>query len=351
MKIIVSSQKEKEELLRASSYLHGNGRVDTNLMGVNALAHIYRNPDCVVIDPSNSGEDKFEQLKFVLNSQLVSLNRMTFANTFFDTRMVFSAVGLEDYFEFREKLFAKEIDSWSKAHPNDRLVVGVFASKTRGVLPYHHRRHTHNMVLNCVEGWFKCNPGKDLDTHTRNLGLTSLMLGALYHDAEHSLGFTSDAENIERAIKVLDGVNDHVRYKTQPEVLDFAKALIHGTKWPHTPLDITDVMDPVARFAVELTHIIRDADMMAGYVTRKGALEKIFVGLFLELKLKNPSMTVEEFIVGQKNFHQKVVNWNTKWAKVKAVKHEWVSKSDAVAQALRGSDVLKGLARREIITL
>jgi hypothetical protein len=52
-KIIVPTEFDKEQLLRAFKYLHDNRTIDTELMAVNAIVHMYQNPGLVFVDSTN----------------------------------------------------------------------------------------------------------------------------------------------------------------------------------------------------------------------------------------------------------------------------------------------------------
>ena len=48
-KIIVLSERDKIELLKAIRYLHDNPLIDSNYYAVNSLIHVYTNPGMVEI--------------------------------------------------------------------------------------------------------------------------------------------------------------------------------------------------------------------------------------------------------------------------------------------------------------
>ncbi len=50
LKIVVSSDKEKEDLLEASRHIH-DSNVDINITMVNLLSHLYITPEIIEIDP------------------------------------------------------------------------------------------------------------------------------------------------------------------------------------------------------------------------------------------------------------------------------------------------------------
>ena len=48
-KIVVPSEEDKRQLLLASEYIHDLD-VDTDVMAINYLAHLYTNPDIIVVE-------------------------------------------------------------------------------------------------------------------------------------------------------------------------------------------------------------------------------------------------------------------------------------------------------------
>ncbi|MDD5149779.1 MAG: hypothetical protein PHC28_04775 [Flavobacterium sp.] len=49
IKILVPTDRDKEQLLKASKYLHDQD-IDTDYYGVNILVHLYSNPDLIVVE-------------------------------------------------------------------------------------------------------------------------------------------------------------------------------------------------------------------------------------------------------------------------------------------------------------
>lgn len=50
VKIIVKTQADKEQLLLASEYIHGLRNIDTEIMGANKIAHLYKCPDLIEVE-------------------------------------------------------------------------------------------------------------------------------------------------------------------------------------------------------------------------------------------------------------------------------------------------------------
>lgn len=50
--IVVPTQYDKEQLLLAIKYLHDNPLIDTDILAVNSLVHLYLNPELIVVEKS-----------------------------------------------------------------------------------------------------------------------------------------------------------------------------------------------------------------------------------------------------------------------------------------------------------
>lgn len=50
VKIVVDSEEAREQLMIASSYIHNLTEVDTDFIAVNILAHLYMDPDSIVVE-------------------------------------------------------------------------------------------------------------------------------------------------------------------------------------------------------------------------------------------------------------------------------------------------------------
>ena len=57
IRIIVSSEKEKQELLEASRHIHYLRDANLDLEGVNFLAHLYLAEFLVTVDPSLNNQE------------------------------------------------------------------------------------------------------------------------------------------------------------------------------------------------------------------------------------------------------------------------------------------------------
>lgn len=47
--IVVPTERDKDQLLRAIKYLHDNRTIDTDFYAVNSLVHMYRAPDRIKV--------------------------------------------------------------------------------------------------------------------------------------------------------------------------------------------------------------------------------------------------------------------------------------------------------------
>ena len=56
IKIIVSSEQEKRELIEASRHIHYLREVNLDLEGVNFLAHLYRCEQIIIVDQNQQDD-------------------------------------------------------------------------------------------------------------------------------------------------------------------------------------------------------------------------------------------------------------------------------------------------------
>lgn len=52
-KIIVPTEYDKEQLLKALEYIHDLKEINTNYLAVNLLAHLHMRPDLIEVENSN----------------------------------------------------------------------------------------------------------------------------------------------------------------------------------------------------------------------------------------------------------------------------------------------------------
>ena len=227
--------------------------------------------------------------------------------------------------------------------------------------PYHHVTHTQSVCLNALEGYlyglingglFDLSVVESSEDFAQTVfkSLQALMLAAMYHDAGHRYGAVADSENIITAKRC---------YSSSLEVSEAfsdgrVRELISSTQFPHSEdLDALGCVDEEKGVPYrQLALILRDADMMGSYEQDKETLETLFVGLFLETKLKTPDLTVAQFNINQKNFCANMVKWNTTWAKEKAKIMDWDNCHLEVAKVVNvNNPKLKALAESGVITL
>lgn len=54
LKIIVDSEWSKHQLLLTSEYIHDLSQIDTEIKGVNTIAHLYLNPELIEVQDEHS---------------------------------------------------------------------------------------------------------------------------------------------------------------------------------------------------------------------------------------------------------------------------------------------------------
>ena len=52
-KILVPTLEDKQQLLAAFKYLHDLNEIDTDILAVNTIAHLYHNPDLIEVQANN----------------------------------------------------------------------------------------------------------------------------------------------------------------------------------------------------------------------------------------------------------------------------------------------------------
>lgn len=187
--------------------------------------------------------------------------------------------------------------------------------------PYHNLYHTYCMVLNCMEGAYH---EKLTESEVR-----IVLVAALFHDFDHTMGKEPDQINIQRALKGLE--SGHRMAKAQGHALtddeiDVVRTCIGITKYPYEAEPLTP-----------LEKIIRDADLMQPYETDKAVLVKQYLGLKAEVQVaKKVTFTNEEFSQGMRAWLDKEVVWHTDWAKEKADEKDFDEATDRLVSLLAG---------------
>lgn len=207
----------------------------------------------------------------------------------------------EEMDKFKDILKEYHIDDFYKSavvynHKNNTEKEQTFHS-------YHNIKHVNQVLLNCYEGSVYEKLSRQ---ETR-----CLLVAAMFHDAEHSLGEQSDDYNIARAIDFLKHINlcniDNGYNCLNETDLKLTTDCIRYTRYPYIDKGRIPKKDECKPF-----RIIRDADLMTVY-NYKTSMD-LYQGLFNELR---EQLNVLQFMELQREFLSKV-EWNTQWAKKKA---------------------------------
>lgn len=170
---------------------------------------------------------------------------------------------------------------------------------------YHNQIHSHAVALNCYEAMYSTElPFSKEDKQ-------ALMIAALYHDAWHTKGHSTDSDNIVRAYGALKVADGQIQKKVSPGVFNKAIALIKLTQYPYTK----NTESVPAR-------ILRDADLMMAYEEDRIATD-LLCGLFNESNVARkrdllPEAKFKDFVESNTLFLQKI-QWQTRWARNKAL--------------------------------
>lgn len=171
---------------------------------------------------------------------------------------------------------------------------------------YHGLDHSLITFMNAVEG--------AIETGVSDDELRCVALAALFHDIGHSCGGKSDKYNIQTAREIFNR-----QRQTLPELLNLTDTdaicvhkCIEATFYPWKP---TAKIDTTAK-------ILRDADMMGAYISCPKTLKGLFNGLRNEIMISRFPYDVYTFMNDQDRFRTSLV-WNTRWAKMKAIRCDW----------------------------
>lgn len=181
-------------------------------------------------------------------------------------------------------------------------------------LPFHNLYHTQCMMLNCFAG--------ALMAEFESQDVKTLLLAAMFHDANHSGGLESDAVNIERALALLDEAALVFDLKTA--TVSQAKEIIQATQYPY-----------VKEATTEAEHIIRDADMMQ--ILEACWFEHIFIGLRREFSHRMGAMTLAQFCDFEESFFASVP-FHSLWGKAQEPRYR--ATAAARVAVARAADVL-----------
>lgn len=157
--------------------------------------------------------------------------------------------------------------------------------------PYHNWFHTCCMVDNCVDAAIY---------HGMNFRDIHLLgVSALYHDANHSMGYETDDRNIERALKFLGSPNS-----LTPLDLGQVRACIQVTQFPY-------VLEPLTLDQ----KIIRDCDLLQ--ILEPDWFDHVVLGLQAEFENSGRSVSLKDMLEGQLKFMDSHINPDdmyTEWA-------------------------------------
>ena len=130
-----------------------------------------------------------------------------------------------------------------------------------------------------------------------------LAIALIFHDAKHSLGKTTDSENIKNALVVFDEFVDSgalsILFKEHVAHIDKIIATIHilivATEYPHT--SYKDLRNDKAYPTEDLITIMRLVDCSTGILGNGASL--VYRGLYNELAIKIP---YSDFLLNQTKF-------------------------------------------------
>lgn len=117
------------------------------------------------------------------------------------------------------------------------------------VLPYHNLDHALLVASNCISLYKEVSPNQN------DQELRSLIMAALFHDAGHSGGKTSDRENIKRACRILTTFSDthrHIPFDVAESCRIISVTEFHKGSFPIKPTNY-------------LQDILRDSDLLSSF--------------------------------------------------------------------------------------
>jgi len=142
----------------------------------------------------------------------------------------------------------------------DNYLKNVLEKSTSNVAPYHNFYHVMCMVKNVY------NISKSLDFNDEST--RPLLIAALFHDFNHSMGAHNDAWNVAEAIKSYKLYSKENK-ETNLKVIN----IIEATQYPY--------VIPEDQLSLE-QKIIRDADLMQTF--ESNYLQQNWMGLSVEMK-------------------------------------------------------------------
>lgn len=178
---------------------------------------------------------------------------------------------------------------------NDKILSSIlkyhFDSSKSLNAPYHNLYHCLVVADNCLEAssYYNLDTVKEL----------SIIVAALFHDFDHSMGELKDSENIKNAIIAFEKWYD-INKKDLNIDHDMVVDVIKATEYPY----VIDAKDLTLE-----QKIIRDADLCQTFVDNR--IQQVYIGLSAEMKIR-----ILDMLNGQIKFIESIVP-NTDWFKLK----------------------------------
>jgi len=165
--------------------------------------------------------------------------------------------------------------------------------------PYH---HFHHMMT--VTKWVYLGSGQYPAKMTSEIS-TSLVISAMFHDMNHSMGELPDSENVKNAITAFN--KWYTSFVKPPEFVNpkMVEENIKATEYPYVVNTVNMTLSQ---------KIIRDADLMVAL--EPDWFQNIMLGLTKEFKSDNVSKTIQ----GNIEFH-KNIKMCTSWGENLYKKH------------------------------
>lgn len=163
--------------------------------------------------------------------------------------------------------------------PHDLVCVALKGFKQTPSPIYHGELHTLTMFLNA---YWLTQMEAPMPMYAR-----SVLVACLFHDSNHTQGRgnCTDSNNIASAIATFRSAWETVPCELPQDERAEIERLICITEYPYT------------RPATTLSEkIMRDADLLTHRIGNKELRDQLFVGLFNEMKLKAPGLTLEGFV-------------------------------------------------------
>ena len=155
----------------------------------------------------------------------------------------------------------------------------VMTRNKSNLAPYHNLNHMLTVVKHCYRAMDYMDMLDDKYCET-------LLVAALFHDYNHSMGRRDDAYNVAQAKKGLEFFVKNVTWKDFD--LDFLNSILDATQFPY--IIKGDDLNPYQA-------IIRDADLMQ--IAEPDWISHVILGLVEEMHYP-----LKDLMVGERNFLQ-----------------------------------------------